>query len=89
VMMGVGARLTADEIKATIGLEPHPTCGFVTETYRSPLKIPAAALPEAYDDGGDRPYGLALYFLVAPDAQRVMHRVCSDQHYHQRRTEVG
>jgi predicted cupin superfamily sugar epimerase len=81
-MMGVGARLTADEVKATLGLEPHPTCGFVAETYRSPLKIPAATLPETYDDGKDRPYGSALYFLVAPDAQIVMHRIRSDQHYH-------
>src|SRR3712207_7385219 len=58
-------------------LEPHPTCGFVAETYRSPLKIPATALPEAYE--GDRPYGSALYFLVSPDAQIVMHRIRSDQ----------
>src|SRR5215204_2161339 len=45
-----------------------------------PLKIPADALPEAYE--GDRPYGSALYFLVAPDAQIVMHRIRSDQLYH-------
>ena len=73
-------RPTAEEIKAMLGLEPHPTCGFVTETYRSPLKIPAQALPEAYE--GDRPYGSALYFLVTPDAQIVMHRIRSDQFYH-------
>jgi uncharacterized protein len=48
---------------------------------RSPLKIPADALPEAYDEG-DRPYGSALYFLVAPGAQIVMHRIRSDQLYH-------
>ena len=64
-----------------LGLEPHPTCGFVTETYRSPLKIPSEALPKAYDEGG-RPYGSALYFLVSPDAQIVMHRIHSDQLYH-------
>src|ERR687886_2941549 len=78
--MDLGTRPTADEIKAMLGLEPHPTCGFVAETYRSPLKIPARALPEAYE--GDRPYGSALYFLVAPDAQIVMHRIRSDQLYH-------
>jgi hypothetical protein len=51
-------RPTEEEIKAILGLEPHPTCGFVTETYRSTLKIPANALPEAFE--GDRPYGSAL-----------------------------
>ena len=80
--MDLGARLTAEEVKATLGLEPHPTCGFVAETYRSPLKIPGGALPEAYGEGGDRPYGSALYFLVSPDAQIVMHRIRSDQLYH-------
>ena len=78
--MEQGTRLTAEEVKATLQLRPHPTCGFVTETYRSSLKVPANALPEAYE--GNRPYGSALYFLVAPDAQIVMHRIRSDQLYH-------
>jgi predicted cupin superfamily sugar epimerase len=72
--------LTADEIKSIFGLERHPTCGFVAETYRSSLKIPARALPGAYES--DRPYASALYFLVTPDANIVMHRIRSDQLYH-------
>lgn len=72
--------LTADEIKAMLGLERHPTCGFVAETYRSPSRIPTLALPEAYESG--RPYASALYFLVTPEAQIVMHRIRSDQLYH-------
>ena len=78
--MNLGTRPTAEEIKGMLGLQPHPTCGFVAETYRSPLKIPANALPEAYE--GDRPYASALYFLVTPEAQIVMHRIRSDQLYH-------
>jgi len=78
--MNLGTRPTAEEIKSLLGLEPHPTCGFVAETYRSPLEIPASALPDAYV--GDRPFGSALYFLVTPDAQIVMHRIRSDQLYH-------
>jgi predicted cupin superfamily sugar epimerase len=78
--MNLGTRPTAEEIKGMFGLQPHPTCGFVAETYRSPLKIPSNALPEAYE--GDRPFGSALYFLVTPDAQIVMHRIRSDQQYH-------
>lgn len=71
--------LTADEIKAALGLVPHPTCGFVAETYRSSLRIPAAALPPEY--GGDRPFGSVLYFLVTPDATMAMHRIRNDQMY--------
>ncbi len=72
--------LTADEIKARLRLERHPTCGFVVETYRSPLRIPTLALPETYQSG--RPYASVLYLLVTPDARIVMHRIRSDQLYH-------
>jgi len=72
--------LTAEEIKAMLGLERHPTCGFVAETYRSPLWIPTLALPEIYKSG--RPYASALYFLVTPDARIVLHRIRSDRLYH-------
>jgi predicted cupin superfamily sugar epimerase len=78
--MNLETRPTAEELRAMLGLEPHPTCGFVAETYRSPLKIPAGALPDAY--GSERPYSSALYFLVTPEAQIVMHRIRSDQLYH-------
>jgi hypothetical protein len=54
--MNLGTPPTAEEVKAMLGLEPHPTCGFVAETYRSPSKIPATALPEACE--GDRPTAL-------------------------------
>ena len=72
--------LTANEIKAMLGLKRHPTCGFVAETYRSPLRMPTLALPEVYKSG--RPYASALYFLVTPDAQILMHRIRADQLYH-------
>ena len=79
--MDLSTRLTPNDIKTMLGLERHPTCGFVAETYRSVLRIPAEALPESYDNR-DRPYASALYFLVTPDAQIVMHRIRSDQLYH-------
>jgi predicted cupin superfamily sugar epimerase len=78
--VNLGTPPSAEEVKAMLGLEPHPTCGFVAETYRSPLTIPGSALPQAYE--GDRPFGSALYFLVTPDAQIVLHRIRSDQLYH-------
>jgi len=71
--------LTAEEIKQLLKLEPHPTCGFVTETYRSTLRIPQLALPAGYTS--DRPFGSALYFLVTPDARMRIHSNRSDQLY--------
>jgi predicted cupin superfamily sugar epimerase len=78
--VNLGTHPSAEEIKDLLGLEPHPTCGFVAETYRSPSKIPGSALPQAYE--GDRPFGSALYFLVTQDAHIVLHRIRSDQLYH-------
>jgi uncharacterized protein len=55
-----------------LGLEPHPTCSFVAETYHSPLKIPPSALPEAYNGEGDRPLRLG--------ARLPRHPQCPDRH---------
>ena len=59
-------RLTPAQVMELLGLEPHPTCGFVSETYRSAVQVPASALPPGYD--GARPLGGALYFLLTPQA---------------------
>lgn len=72
--------LAADDIRQLLGLQRHPTCGFVAETYRSPHTIPDGAMPPPYE--GARPWGSALYFLVTPDAQIVLHRIRQDQLYH-------
>jgi predicted cupin superfamily sugar epimerase len=45
-----------------------------------PLEDTGQRLPQAYE--GDRPFGSALYFLVTPGAQIVLHRIRSDQLYH-------
>lgn len=67
-------------LKQEFGLAPHPTCGFFAESYRSTLRIPAAALPDEFD--GDRPAGTAVHFLVTDDVTLTVHRVNSDQQYH-------
>src|SRR5207237_2457339 len=72
--------LSADEIKRLLALRRHPTCGFVAETYRSARTIPGGAMPPPYE--GARPWGSALYFLVTPEAQIVLHRIRQDQLYH-------
>jgi uncharacterized protein len=70
----------AKQIIEMLGLKPHPTCGFVAETYRSLQHIPPEALPAAYE--GSRPFGSVLYFMVTPEAQIRLHRIRSDQMYH-------
>jgi predicted cupin superfamily sugar epimerase len=58
---------TAKQIMEMLGLKPHPTCGFVAETYRSKQQIPQQALPAVYE--GSRPFGSVLYFMVTLEAQ--------------------
>jgi predicted cupin superfamily sugar epimerase len=43
---------TAEKIIELLGLKPHPTCGFVAETYRSPQKISQQALPPTMREAG-------------------------------------
>jgi hypothetical protein len=63
-----------------LGLEPHPTCGYVAETYRSADRIARGGLEAPFDAG--RPMGSALYFLVTPDRGVALHRIRNDQLYH-------
>jgi predicted cupin superfamily sugar epimerase len=72
--------LQPDEVKAMLGLEPHPTCGFVAETYRSPARVAVDGVPGGFE--GTRPVGSALYFMVTPDANIRLHRIRNDQLYH-------
>lgn len=72
--------LRAQQVIDLLGLKPHPTCGFVAETFRSQQLIPQAALPAMYEGG--RPFGSVLYFMVTPEARIRLHRIRSDQMYH-------
>jgi len=72
--------LTAERLIELLGLKPHPTCGYVAETYRSRERIPDEALPTAY--AGSRPFGSVLYFMVTVEAPIRLHRIRSDQMYH-------
>src|SRR5262245_26023693 len=77
---GIGMHPSADWIIQQLGLRPHATCGFTTETYVSDLQIPAGSLSDDYPGG--RPLGGVLYFLVTPQAGVRLHRIRSDQMYH-------
>ncbi|HEV3451219.1 MAG TPA: cupin domain-containing protein [Acidimicrobiia bacterium] len=72
--------LSAAQLRELLHLEPHPTCGFVAETYRSPARIAPGGLPAPFADG--RPVGTALIFLVTPERPVQPHRIRNDQLYH-------
>jgi len=70
----------AETVIELLGLEPHPTCGYVAETFRSRDRISPGGLRAPFADG--RPVGSALYFLVTPDRGVRLHRIRNDQLYH-------
>lgn len=76
----VSTEMTAEEVRALLGLEANATCGFVRETWRSVLSIAPGGLASPFADG--RPLGSALYFLVSPAAPVKLHRIRNHQLYH-------
>lgn len=67
--------MTAQEIKATLNLQPHPIeGGFFRRTYTSPG---AVELPR-----GMRAMGTAIYYLLEPGTFSEMHVLDSDEIFH-------
>jgi predicted cupin superfamily sugar epimerase len=70
---------TAEEIIASLKLQPHPKeGGYFRETYRS--KDLLSNLPERYR--GQRAASTAIYYLLTPSSFSAMHRVASDEVFH-------
>jgi predicted cupin superfamily sugar epimerase len=69
----------AEDLRRRLGLEPHPTCGFVAMTYVSPDRIAPGGVREPFAAG--RPLGSALQFMVTPEAPVHLHRIANDQLY--------
>jgi hypothetical protein len=63
-----------------LGLEPHPEGGYYRETYRSDETLPAAALPDRFDDGRD--VAALIYFLLPADSFSALHRIRQDEAWH-------
>lgn len=61
--------MTADEIIATLGLQPHPEGGFFAETFRDP-------------EGGERGHSTAIYFLLRAGDRSHWHRVDAFEMWH-------
>jgi predicted cupin superfamily sugar epimerase len=72
--------MEAEDVRRLLGLEPHPTCGFVRITYVSKRTIAPGGLTEPFTSG--RPTGSALSFMVTPDAPVHLHCIRNDQLYH-------
>jgi predicted cupin superfamily sugar epimerase len=72
--------VTADQIRALLGLAPHPEGGYFRETYRAAEALPAGALPARY--GADRALGTAIYYLLTPGTFSAVHRLRSDEVFH-------
>ena len=67
--------MTVNEIKALLGLEPHPVeGGFYRRTYTSMGSIPLAH--------GVRALGTAIYYLLEPGTFSEMHMLASDEIFH-------
>jgi predicted cupin superfamily sugar epimerase len=72
---------TADRLIAALGLRPLPReGGWYRETHRSPLMLPASALPPPF--AGGRPTSTAIYYLLTPDNWSALHRLPADEVYH-------
>lgn len=74
--------MTADEVKALLGLRPHPVeGGWYVRTYESGERVGA----EAFATGryaGERWTGTAIYYLLEPGTFSEMHRLRSDEVFH-------
>jgi uncharacterized protein len=67
--------MTADEIKALLGLEPHPIeGGSFRRTYTSATAVSLAR--------GVRPAGTAIYYLLEAGTFSEMHALTSDEMFH-------
>lgn len=73
--------LTAEAVIARLKLVPHPReGGYFRETYRSPLRIAAGALPAEY--AGERSASTAIYYVLTPNTFSEIHRLATDEVFH-------
>jgi len=74
--------MTADDIRRTLGLVPHPReGGWYIRTYESNEMVS----PACFRDGrykGERRTGTAIYYLLEHDTFSEMHRLQSDEVFH-------
>ncbi len=73
--------ITAEQIIAHLNLRPLPIeGGYYAVTYRSDETLPAASLPERYDNA--RPLAGAIYFLMTTAQFSALHSLPTDEVYY-------
>jgi hypothetical protein len=76
------AEMSAEELKRTLGLEPHPReGGWFRQTWKAEETIPPEALPKGRYSG-TRSAGTAIYYLLEPNNFSEMHKLASDEVFH-------
>jgi hypothetical protein len=60
-----------------LGLAAHPEGGWFRETYRSPERLPAAALPPRF--AGERCFATAIAYLIPAGERSHFHRLRADE----------
>jgi hypothetical protein len=61
----------------TLALGPHPEGGWFRETYRSPERMPASALPARF--AGDRALATSILYLLPAGERSHFHRLRADE----------
>jgi hypothetical protein len=61
----------------TLALVPHREGGWFRETYRSPERLPASALPERF--AGERALATSILYLLAAGERSHLHRLRADE----------
>ncbi len=78
--------MTADEVKRTLGLEPHPReGGWFVQSYTAAATLPASVFANSSDPArypAPRRLATAIYYLLEPETFSEMHRLGSDEIFH-------
>lgn len=73
--------LTAEKLIKMLDMKPLPKeGGYCSETYRSAHVIPGSSLSEQYES--ERALSTAIYYLLTPDTQSLLHRLPTDEIFH-------
>lgn len=62
----------------TLALVPHPEGGWFRETFRSPERLPAHALPPRFG-GGERAFATGIAYLLPRGERSHFHRLRADE----------